>query len=525
MSVVIPDNLVHSRSSMWKWWICGLLLLATTINYMDRLTLNLMSSNIMERFNLNAREYGQLESAFGSAFAIGAIIAGWLADRMNVRWLFALSVLAWSLAGFCTGLAQRFLSLLILRFLLGLAEAGNWPCALRTTQHVLRPEERTMGNSILQSGAAVGAVLTPLIVIPFVLFPNSAAAQWLSQTTNIPPSFLADSWRFPFVFIGGLGLLWAVLWLVAVKKKDLERSQSTASVTLMPVVGLLVLLFGIDVAVHVIFTDPNPAAPPAAASFVPLIVKVMVTALAIGGVSFWLWHVTRDDAEMDRPVFFRRFWVLAFVVVVINGTWHYFRVWLPLFLQRVHHYSLEDTQWFSAAYYAATFVGSIAAGSLTMTLAKSGLPVHRSRMLVFSGCAVICTASAVAAVVPSGLVLLGLFLVIGFAALGLFPNYYSFSQELTVRHQGKLTGALGCICWLAMSLLHEVVGDSIERTHSYTTSVAVAGLVPLLAVAALILFWGKTLVTPSPAMRDTTDLAPKLRTEAIQSSAAVGVQK
>ncbi len=107
MSVTIPANLVQSRSSVWKWLICGLLLLATTINYMDRLTLNLMSVKIMEhRFDLNAREYGQLEAAFGSAFAIGAIITGWLADRMNVRWLFALSVLAWSLAGFSTGLPR-----------------------------------------------------------------------------------------------------------------------------------------------------------------------------------------------------------------------------------------------------------------------------------------------------------------------------------------------------------------------------------------------------------------------------------
>jgi MFS transporter, ACS family, hexuronate transporter len=228
---------------------------------------------------------------------------------------------------------------------------------------------------------------------------------------------------------------------------------------------------------------------------------------------------------MNRPVFFRRFWILALVVVVINGTWHYFRVWLPLVLQRVHHYSLEDTQWFSVAYYAATFLGSLAAGFLTLLLAKGGLPVHRSRMLVFSCCALICVLSTVAANLPAGPLLLGSFLVIGFAALGLFPNYYSFTQELTTRHQGKLTGALGCICWLAMSLLHEVVGDSIERTGSYTTSVAVAGLAPLLAVAALALFWGKTVVAASQLVSVEGGFAPKLNGEAIQPSVALGVQK
>src|SRR5439155_22173902 len=106
---------------------------------------------ILTHFGMDPRQYGQLESAFGMAFAIGAIIFGWLADRVNVRWLYALAVLAWSVAGFCTGLSQGFLTLLLFRFLLGLAESGNWPCALRTTQHILPPSERTMGNSILRS--------------------------------------------------------------------------------------------------------------------------------------------------------------------------------------------------------------------------------------------------------------------------------------------------------------------------------------------------------------------------------------
>jgi ACS family hexuronate transporter-like MFS transporter len=525
MSVAIPDNLVHTRSSAWKWWVCGLLLLATTLNYMDRLTLNLMSVRIMERFGLDAREYGRLESAFASAFAIGAIIAGWLADRINIRWLFALSVLAWSLAGFSTGMAQGFVSLLILRFLLGLAEAGNWPCALRTTQHILPPHERTMGNGLLQSGAAVGAVLTPLIVIPFIKFPQTIAAQQLAQSTGLPMSFIADSWRFPFLVIGAIGLVWVFLWLAGVRQHDLERHQNTANVTLMPVVGLLVLLFAVDVAVHVYFTEKHPPTTPADASFVPLIVKVVVTVLSISAVFLWLWYVTHDDREMDRRAFFRRFWVLALVTMIINGTWHYFRVWLPLYLQRVHGYSLEDTQWFMIAYYAATFVGSITAGFVTLRLAKGGLPIHWSRMLVFSACAVLCTLSVVAAYLNTGLLLLGVFLVIGFAALGMFPNYYTFSQEITVRHQGKLTGALGCICWLAMSLLQEVVGDSVERTHSYTTSVALAGVAPLLAVVVLLLFWGKTVVGPSPAVHVDADLALKLHTDAIQSTATVGVQK
>jgi hypothetical protein len=133
---------------------------------------------------------------------------------------------------------------------------------------------------------------------------------------------------------------------------------------------------------------------------------------------------------------------------------------------------------------------------------------------VFGLCALLTTSSVVAAQLPSGLLLLGLLLVIGFATLGLFPAYYSFSQELTVRHQGKLTGALGCICWMSMALLHEVVGDSGARTGSYSAGVAGAGLLPLLGVAALWLLWGKT---PQPRELPATEvMVPQPHTEAIR---------
>ncbi len=200
----LSDSTLLVRNRSWKWWICGLLLLATLVNYMDRLTLNQMAKPIMAEFALDAREYGQLESAFGVAFALGAILMGWLVDRRNVRGVYAAAVLLWSLAGFLTGLAQGFATLLICRFLLGLAESGNWPCALRTTQRILPPSERAMGNGLLQSGAAVGAVLTPLVVL--VLFREDKP----------------DTWRYPFLAVGVLGLLWVAGWLLSVRRQDLR---------------------------------------------------------------------------------------------------------------------------------------------------------------------------------------------------------------------------------------------------------------------------------------------------------------
>src|SRR5271166_4228585 len=217
MPVQIPDLQLFARSARWKWWVCGLLLLATMLNYMDRLTLNLTATRIMAEFHLDERDYGQLESAFAFAFAIGAIVAGWMADRWSVRWIYPAALLAWSATGFASGLASGFLSLLMMRFLLGLAESGNWPCALRTTQHIVPPSERTLGNSILQSGAAFGAILTPMIVMLCLA--------------------LTDSWRVPFMVVGVLGVFWVVLWLASVRHSDLPTGNVKPGASLVNILG------------------------------------------------------------------------------------------------------------------------------------------------------------------------------------------------------------------------------------------------------------------------------------------------
>ncbi|HKI32324.1 MAG TPA: MFS transporter [Gemmataceae bacterium] len=505
----MPDplpNVAPARSPSWKWLLCGLLLLATMLNYMDRLTLNLSAARIMGEFGMDERQYGQLESAFAFAFAVGAIIFGWMADRWNVTLLYPLALLAWSAAGFATGLVGGFVGLLLCRSLLGLAEAGNWPCALRTTQHILTPSQRGMGNGILQSGAALGAILTPLIIWWLVLEGNPGKyPEWVAGAVGglagagqpgghfagllpvaLAPVYHPGAWRYPFMVIGALGVTWVLLWLLLVRRADLAMERRV-SPSLIGIVGWLVLLWGMDVALQLLQVD-DPGA--------TLAVKAGVSALGIVAVARWLFRCTQADEEgekLPRGAFVRRFWVLVVLVVAVNTAWHFFRAWLPLFLQKQLLYSEATTSGFMVAYYVSTDAGSLAAGAAALYLSRRGRTVHASRVCVFAACAGLTALSVAVALLGRGPLLLGLLLVIGFAALGLFPLYYSFSQELTTRHQGKLTGALGCINWLAMYLLQAAVGELVKARGSYSLGVALAGLAPLVGVAALVLFWGRTL--------------------------------
>jgi ACS family hexuronate transporter-like MFS transporter len=155
---------MRANSPNWKWMVCGLLLLASAINYMDRQTLANASVRISREFGLTQTQYGNVEAVFGYAFAAGSLVFGWLADRVSLRWLYAAVLALWSVAGFVTGLVRSYDELLWCRVLLGFFEAGHWPCAIRTTRMLLDERQRSMGNGLLQSGASLGAIVTPLIM-------------------------------------------------------------------------------------------------------------------------------------------------------------------------------------------------------------------------------------------------------------------------------------------------------------------------------------------------------------------------
>lgn len=457
------------RTASWKWWICGLLLLATMINYMDRMTLAQTSKRVMDEMKFKEPGYGELESAFAYAFALGAIVSGWMADRWNVRWLYPTLLVAWSMAGFATGLVEGFVGLLACRFLLGLAEAGHWPCALRTTQRILSPAERSLGNSILQSGAALGAILTPLLILALPTRPGT--------------------WRYPFLIVGAAGMTWALLWLASVRSSDMTPTRPVRSDAPVGLVLILVGLLAVKTSIRVL---PAWDLVPEMLTEPRLALSVLISVAGIAVVVRWLLTSTGDEPGRHHRAFLRRFFVLLIVVTMINATWHFFRAWLPLFLQNQHGYLESDMQWVMLGYYGSADIGSLAAGSIVLLLIRHSMPVHASRLGVFAFCAVLCTLGGLsAAALSAGPVLLAVLFVVGFGSLGLFPNYYSFTQELSTRHQGKVSGALGCTVWLSLAPVHEAVGEFVKESRSYSAQMAIAALLPLIALAALLVWWGK----------------------------------
>jgi MFS transporter, ACS family, aldohexuronate transporter len=403
----LPEGEGRIRSGAWKWWVCGMLLLASAINYMDRQTLANAAVRITTQFHLNEEQYGNIEAVFGWAFAVGSLVFGLLADRVAVKWLYPAVLVLWSGAGVATGSVHSYHGLLACRGLLGLFEAGHWPCAIRTTRQLLAPRDRALGNSVLQSGTSIGAVVAPLVMSRLL-------------TAEI------SSWRYAFQLVGLIGFVWVIGWFALVRGRELSA---------------------------------------------PAVEKR-------GGTG---WKV----------LFGRRMLIVLFMIACINTAWQLLRAWLPKFLQEGRGYTERDTLYFTAVFYVVTDVGCIVAGAAVLWLHRRGMSVHGARLLAFFACAVAAALTTVAAVLPHGWLLLGLLLAVGAGALGVFPVYHAFTQDISGEHQGMVTGLAGVAGWAVSAPAQTLFGRRIDQTGSFDLGLAVAGWLPVLAFLAVWALWGR----------------------------------
>jgi cyanate permease len=314
--------------------------------------------------------------------------------------------------------------LLWCRMLLGFFEAGHWPCGIRTTRALLDARERSLGNSVLQSGTSLGAIVAPLIMSGLM-------------TAEL------GSWRLAFRVVGAAGFLWLVLWFALVRKADLPGPRDGR-------------------------TAEEDAADPG------------------------LW----------RLIFSRRMMVLFFVIASINTTWQILRAWLPKILQEGRGYGEVETLRFTSAWYVATDLGCLGAGALAVWLGRRWLSVSAARLVVFAGCGALCASCALTPLLDKGWALLLVMLLAGAGALGVFPIYHVFTQDLSARHQGKITGLAGVVAWVVPAQAQKFFGALADRTHSFDRGLVLAAFLPLIAALPVWWFWEKKNTDPTNEAKD-----------------------
>jgi MFS family permease len=171
--------------------VVGWTLVVAAIAYLDRVCISTAAPAIRAELGLSDAEMGLVFSAFTFAYALFEVPSGWFADRFGARITLTRIVVWWSLLTAATGLAYGLFSLLLIRFLFGLGEAGMFPATARAFARWLPEGERGRAFGLAIMTAALGGAMTQPLVVA------------LLQRT---------SWRVAFVIFGSVGLVWAASW-------------------------------------------------------------------------------------------------------------------------------------------------------------------------------------------------------------------------------------------------------------------------------------------------------------------------
>jgi ACS family hexuronate transporter-like MFS transporter len=184
--------MTQAQIGKYRWTICGLIFFATTINYIDRNVISFLKSTFTTQLGWTDGDYADVEITFKIFYALGMIGAGRLIDKLGTKIGYGLYTLLWSVAGICTAFVNTVVGFKIVRGALGLTESGNFPAAIKSVAEWFPKKERALATGIFNSGANIGAIITP-ICVPWMV------THW--------------SWQSAFIVTGLLGLVWFLFWI------------------------------------------------------------------------------------------------------------------------------------------------------------------------------------------------------------------------------------------------------------------------------------------------------------------------
>ena len=194
-----------TTSGRYRWVVCGLLFFATTVNYMDRQILSLLKPILDGQLHWSNEQFGEVNSAFQGAYAIGGLIFGYLVDRLGTKIGYAISITGWSLAAMGHALVTSIGGFFVARMCLGISEAGNFPSSIKTVALWFPKKERTLATSLFNSGSNFGPIIAP-IVIP-----------WIALTWG---------WQTAFIVAGLAGLIWLAFWFPLYQVPERQKRLS-----------------------------------------------------------------------------------------------------------------------------------------------------------------------------------------------------------------------------------------------------------------------------------------------------------
>ncbi len=304
-----------------RWFVIGLIALATVINYIDRNALAVMWPAVSKDIGADKADYALLVTIFMLAYACGQALFGRLFDVIGTRLGFALSIVVWSLSIGLHSVVRSLGLFAVLRATLGLGEAGNWPGAAKANALWFPARERAFAQGIFNAGASLGGIISA----PFVAL-----------------LFVSLGWQGTFVVIALLGGLWLLPWLW------LYRSDPDAHPWLSA-----------RERAHILGGSGAD--------------DIAATAAIVGyapGFSQMLRH--------------RESWSVIAARFFLDPIWWLFVSWLPIYLAETFGFDVKQIGFFAWVPYVGAMLGSLSGGWLSGAMIARGWTALNARRVAIT---------------------------------------------------------------------------------------------------------------------------------------------
>lgn len=327
-------NKINASIGRYRWTICLLIFVATTVNYLDRQVLSLLAPELSNEFGWTNSDYANITAVFQFVYAISMLFAGRIVDKLGTKVGYMLAIFVWSIGAIMhaysiqlgeitnnllalVGIAAvpaSILGFMISRAMLGFGESGNFPAAIKATAEYFPKKERSFATGIFNSGANVGAILAPLMV-PWI------AAHW--------------GWQTAFIIIGGIGFGWMFLWGIFYAPPSQQKRLSQAEY-------------------DYIHSDIEDAAAKTVAD--------------------------EPKTSWFKLLSYRQTWAFAGGKFLTDGVWWFYLFWLPKFLEVQYGIRGTDLMLPLTVLYSMTMIGSIGGGWFPTYFMNKGYSAYDGRI-------------------------------------------------------------------------------------------------------------------------------------------------
>lgn len=423
-------NQIKKKVSGLRWWVIGLIALATVINYIDRQALPVLWPDIAEDLypekNADERKaiYGTISVVFLFSYAFGQAIFGKIFDKVGTRIGFALSIGFWSLATAMHAFARGVVSLSIFRGILGVAEAGNWPGAAKGNAEWFPTKERAFAQGLFNSGAAIGGIIA---------FP----------TIGILSIYM--SWKFIFIIVGIVGMLWLIPWWIIVKAPPSKHPWITD-----------------EERDYILKGQQNQD---------------------IDGDGKPDEGYNPTTANMLKH---KESWGVIIASAAIDPIWWLFVFWIPIYLNEVYGMDVKSIGFYAWVPYVGAMFGAWFGGLFAQNRMKAGVSVNKTRKTVITlGCLIMLPAlfamsnpgGPVTAVLLMAVILFGFQTAIG--------NVQTLPSDLFGSNTvGTLAGIAGTAAKLTAAGLTVLV-PLLTAGGNYTPAFIIGAALAIIALAAV----------------------------------------